>query len=54
LRRSAFFSGFSARYLRMNARSALRLASFLHLGEQYFAVALLGVNVLPQMWHVVV
>ena len=54
MRRSAFFSGFPALHLRMNSLSALRLASFLHSGEQYFALALLGENVLPQMWHVVV
>lgn len=52
LRRSAFCSGFSARHLRMNSRSALRLASFLHLGEQYFVLLLLAVNVFLQMWHV--
>lgn len=37
----------------MNSLSALRLASFLHSGEQYFALVLLGVTALSQMWHVV-
>lgn len=37
----------------MNSLSALRLASFLHSGEQYFALVLLGVNALSQMGYVV-
>ena len=38
----------------MNSLSALRLASFLHLGEQYFELLLFAVNAFSQMWHVVV
>lgn len=34
------------------AWTAARLASFLHLGEQYFVLLLLAVNVFLQMWHV--